>query len=456
LIVTLVAMAPVVPSAGQYIAAAAQARAGYRYDRALAFYSAASTADPVDPRPHCLAGQVYVLQQLLPQAVAAYQRCTQLAPRDPAAWIALGHALSTGGDTAGALAAWRRAASVGGLDGWRWLALHAEASGSFPDAVALWTELPPEDPQALEHLGLLALWRGDVATARIDFEAARAQPSKYADEIVDDGFALLAVAAPNTSNEFGRLGYTFLLAGMPSFALAPLRRAVALDAHNGAAHAYLGWTLWLSGQQAEARREIALGEQLAPALSFAWFAAGEVTAADGSAKRALALFQRGSDLDTHNPVLWAELGRMYLATSDYLSAEFALDNAARLSTDPSYTATYLRLFADHRYGITNGRARFAAASALARWPQSEPVHYLAGIIYDLLGQPTDAFYAWQAAVTLDPTDPGPYVALGRYAENEGNLTTAALDLRIALALAPKGPLAAQAQALLAPITDIPV
>jgi tetratricopeptide (TPR) repeat protein len=456
LLVSLVAVGPTAPSAVQDITAAAQARAGYRYDRALTFYGAAAAADPADPRPHCLAGQVYVLQKLLPQAVAAFRRCTALAPSDPASWLALGDVLSAQANAPAALDAWRGSASAGSTDAWRRIALYDESRGSFADAVADWTNLPSSDLQALEHLGLIALQRGDTSTAATDFQLVRAQPSKYADELLDDGFVLLAIAPPTTADQFGRLGYTFLVAGMPSFALAPLRRAVALGAANGAAHSYLGWVLWVSGQRAAARTEIALGQRLAPKLAFASFAAGEVAASDGSAAHAIALFRQGTDLDSHNPVLWSELGRMYFVASDYVSAELADENAARLSSDPSYTVAYLHLYADYHFGLTTGRARFAATSALARWPDIAQVQLLAGEIFDLIGQPTDAFYAWQKALALDPTEPAPYVFLGHYAEDSGNLTTAALDFRTALALQPNGPDAARARALLAPIADIPV
>ncbi len=456
LLVTLTAAGPVTPSGAQYLAAAAQARAGYRYDRALAFYAAAAVADPADSRPRCLAGQVYVLQQLLPQAVAAYRRCVTLAPGDASAWLALGDAYSAQSNEAGALDAWRHSTSLGGADGWRRIALSDEGRGNFAGAIADWTELPPSDPQALEHLGLIALERGDVQTARVDFQAARSQPSRYADEIVDGGFALAAVAPLTTSDQLGRLGYVFLAAGMPAFALSPLRRAVALDPTNGTAHAYLGWTLWVSGQRAEARSEVALAQNLPPVSSFALFAEGEIAAADGSVAQALACFKQGVALDARNPVLWSELGRADLMAADYISAELADGNAAQLSTDPAYTIAFLHLYVDHHFGLATGRARIAASSALARFPDNAAVHDLAGQIFDLLGQPTDAFYAWQQARALDPSDPAPYVYLGRYAENEGNLVTAALDLRTALALQPDGPLAARARALLAPIVDIPV
>ncbi len=456
LVGALVTLAPTGPSAGQYIAAAANARAGLRYDRALMWYAAASAQAPGDPQPYCLRGEVRALQQEYVDADAAYQHCATLDPSSAAAWLGLGDALAARGDDAGAARAWSRSSALGGTEALRRLGQWDESRGDFAAAEADWTKLPPDDPQAQVHLGLLALERGDNATARAVFVAARAEPNKYAEQIVDSGFVLLAAEAQTSAAGFGRLGYTFLAAGMPRFAIAPLRQAVALDPTEGSAHAYLGWTEWVLGQQSDARREIALGQRLAPRLSFGWFAAGELALADGNPQGALADFRHGLSLDAKNPALWGEVGRVSLVEHDYVSAELALQNAAQLSLDPTYTIAFVRFYVERHIGLDNGRALLAATTAAQRFPANETIRFLLAEVYDQIQQQSLAYYAAQQASALDPTDPGPYLLLGRYAENEGNYLTAALDLRIALALRPNGPLAAQARALLAPIADVPV
>jgi tetratricopeptide (TPR) repeat protein len=450
-VAALVTLGPVSPAAGQYLAAAAQARASLRYDRALLFYARASAAAPGDDRPYCLSGEVRMLQREWQSAEAAYQACAANAPGNAAAWLGLGDARTQAGDSVGAEEAWRRAVAAGGRVALRRLALLDEAQGRFADALGEWAGLPANDPQALAHLGLLALERGDVAMARADFIAARAAPNRFADEITDDGFVQIAALAPGGASGAGRLGYTFLAAGMPSFAEAPLRRALELDPRQGAAHAYLGWALWLQGRHDEARVEIARGVSLVPGESFAWFAAGEVAASDGDTAGALAAFRRGLRLDPKNAALWAEAGRMALARRDYVAADLAWETAAQLAADPAYTVSWLRLFTEYRLGFDNGRALDAATRAAQRWPESEPVRFLLAQVYDLLGKPSLAYYTCLQALALDPHDPAPYVLLGRYAENAGNYVTAALELRTALALRPHGPLAPEVERLLAPI-----
>ena len=457
----LAVIIPVRPNVGGYLAAAAAARAGLRYDRALAFYAAASAESPADPRPYCATGEVRALQQEWPDAIAAYRSCIARATADAQegikGWLGLGNALSASGDDVRAEDAWRHAAAGGEHEAWRRLGLLYEQQSRFDEAQHAWTALPEDDPQAREHLGLLALGRGDYARARADFVAARAQPNAYADEVVDNGILVLAARPPQDAAGFSLLGYRFLSIGQPGLAQAPLRAALALDPGNGQAHAYLGWALWIAHQQSAGRQEIATGLRLAPSLSFAWYATGQVALADDDARRAGDAFAHAAALDPNNPVIWAASGRLAIAQHDYLLGELALERAAELSHDPADTIALLQLYADRGLHIqTTDRARQAALEALKRFPDDEAVRYLLATVYDEIGQPSFAYYAAQEAIALDPTDPGPYVLLGRYAFDDGNYVTAALDLRLALALRPHGPLADEARAILAPIKDIAV
>lgn len=456
LVVTLCAGGAVAPAAQDYLVAAARARAALRYDRALTDYALASAASPDFARPQCLAGEVYQLQGEFTAASAAFRRCTTLAPEDAGAWLHLGDALDQGGDHIGARVAWNRSGARGSSTAIRRLALADERDGAFANSIAEWVRLPPHDPQALEHLGLMALSRGDLTTAQANFVAARATPNAFADELVDDGFAALAALPYTSARDFGQLGHAFLSAGMTSLAVAPLRTAIALDPTSGDAHSFLGWAYWQQGDHVSGRREIALGLKLTPTLSFAAYTAGEVATADGNIRGALSLFQRGVETDGHNPVLWAEIGRMDLALRDYPAAEAALANAAAFSHDPLFSIAFVRYYVDYRLGLDDHHAIIAATTAVSRFPDNETLHYLLAKVYDLLVSPSSAYYACQQAIALDPADPGPYVLLGRYAEGRGDLVAAAFYLRTALALRPHGPFAAEARQLLAPIAGISV
>jgi predicted Zn-dependent protease len=449
------ALVPITPAESSDLAAATTARAALRYDHALTWYAAAMAQAPGDPRPYCLTGEVRLLQQEWRDAADAYRACALRAPNAAGAWIGLGQAQAALHDDTGAAAAWERAVALGSDDAVRRLALLDEQQQRFDDAQRLWQRLPSDDPQARVQLGLLALRQGNIAAARADFVVALAQPNPYAQWARDQGFVLYAVQPPPGALGLERLGYLFLGANLPALALAPLQSAVRLDSQSGAAHAYLGWTLWQLAEPA-ARREIALGLQLAPDLSFADFAAGEVAASDGHYAQAQALFQQALLHDARNPVLWSEAGRLALLQHDYLDAELDDQNAAQLSSDPTFTLQLLRLYAEYHFGIAGGRAAEAATRAMQRFPRSERVRFQVAEVYNLLGYVTLAYYTCQQARTLDPTDPAPYVLLAKYEEDDGDYVAAALDLRTALALRPRGPEAALATALLAPIAGISV
>jgi len=449
-------LGPIGPSVDEYLAAAKGARAALRYDHALEDFAAASAADATDPRPYCGAGDVRMLQLEYAEAATAYSQCAARAPDDASARLRLGDALIATGNAAAARAAWNAAVGVGSLDAHRRLALLDERQSRMDDAQREWSVFPYNDPQAREHLGLLALWSGDYQTARLDFLAVRATSNPYARQITDGGFVVFAALPVTSAFGLGLLGYDFLRADLPGFAIRPLRAAITLDPRLGDVHSYLGWALWQTGQQTDARPEIALGTRLDPHLSFAWYAAGEVAAADGNAQAALTAYYAALSHDAKNPVLWSAVARMSLALYEYVPAELAFGNAAQLSTDPAYTVSLLRFYVDHSYGLLRNRAQDAASTALQRFPHSEPVRYYVAAVFDLYGFPTLAYYTARTATMLDPADPAPYVLLARYDEADGDYVLAALELRTALALRPDGPFAAEARALLAPIADISV
>jgi Flp pilus assembly protein TadD len=304
---------------------------------------------------------------------------------------------------------------------------------------------------------VIALWRGDVATARADLVAARAQPSAFRDEIDAGGFAVFAAQPPATSDAYGRLGYAFLSQGMTTLALRPLQTAITLDPDNGDAHAYLGWALWQIGQTTDALTQETLARRLSPHLAFVWYASGEMAVAAGKFTDAENDFLVGVTYDGRNSTLWDALAHVQRQLRKYYDAELDFQNAATLSSDPQFTIDWLRYFTEFHIGFTSSdTARYAANTAISRFPENGEVRNLVGAIYDLSGLVNDAYFQWQQAITLDPSDPSPYVGLARYAENQGDFVQAAWELRTALALQPDGPDAPAARALLAVVVDVVV
>lgn len=227
-----------------------------------------------------------------------------------------------------------------------------------------------------------------------------------------------------------------------------------LAPQSGVAHAYLGWTFLQLGQTLQAQTEITRGLSLSPSVSFVWFAAGALALALEQPFQALPDFQYGATLDPNNPLFFAEAGQAALQLRNYTAAEQFFKTASSLSSAPTEAIALLSIYVDFHLGMGDGTARAAGIQAVTRWPHNETLEFLLAQIFADSNQAVDAHYAILTAHLLDPTDPGPYVFMGAQAENEGDYVTAALDLRIALALRPNGPFAPEAQTLLASIADV--
>ncbi len=453
LLALCVTLIPIQPGSAAALLAATQARAAYRYDEALADYAQAHSADSADPRPLCDAGDVYTLQQQPRQAAAAYRACAALAPGDGSAWLRLGAALASAGDDAGSISAWRQAGKVGDAAGYERLGERAERLGQLDEAARWWSQAPQDDALAQGHLGLLALAQGNATAASAHFYTLSHAQSPYALSLRNAGVYLLAGFAPTTALDEENIGYALLTLGEPTLALEPWRRATQLAPTDGSARAYYGWTLWLLGQRDAARPQIAAGLRDAPALPFASYAAGQVAMADGKFAQALARFETALEIDTKNPALWSAAGDAALAQADYVTARLSYANAAQFSDDPAYTLALVQFYLDHGIGLGDGQALQAAFAATQRFPTSEPLIFLEGRIYDSLGQQTQAYYAFQRANALDPSDPGPWFYLGRYAAASGDVVPAVVNLRTALALRPTGAYTAQARQALASLNQ---
>lgn len=444
-----VVLAPVRPGGAAYLLAAAQARQVYRYDEALALYAQAHSFNPDDARPLCASGDVYILQRLPTQAVAAYRACVGLAPSDGSAWLRLGDALTSANDDAGAVSAWQRAGAAGDYTGYYRLAERAERLGKLDEAARWWSQAPQDDPVAQGRLGLLALAQGNVVAARAHFFAVSQSRSAFATSLRTAGVFLLAQRPPTSALDEENIGYALLTLDEPTVALAPLRRATQLAPTDGSARAYYGWALWLLGQRSAARPQIAAGLRYSPSLPFALYAAGQVAQADGHFALALARFQTALEITPKNAALWSAAGDAALAEADYMTAELSYSNAAQYSDDPAYTVALINFYHTHALGMNDGQALQRLFAATNRFPTNEPLAFLEGQIYDTLGQQTNAYYAFKRAIALDPTDPGPWFYLGRYAAAASDVVTAVIDLRTALALQPAGVYAAQARKALA-------
>ncbi|HEX9036575.1 MAG TPA: hypothetical protein VF808_06240 [Ktedonobacterales bacterium] len=448
------ALLPQAPGVSALLDAAAGQRAVYRYDRALALYAQARALDPADPRPACAEGAIYLLQLLPASAASAYQGCVALAPGEASAWLGLGDALAATADTrsGAATTAWSRAAQLGSPDAWARLAQRDERAGQLDAATRDWAQITLDGGAlgelAAAHLGLLALARGNADAARAHLARVYVSTSPFALKLRDSGVFIFDQRPPQFALDWLGIGHALLGLGLPTLALDPLRQAVALAPANGSAHAYYGYTLWMLGQRAAARPQIAAGLVDPPYVPFADYAAGVVALGENQPTVALAHFQRGLRVDARNPALWGAAGDAALASGQYEVAALSYRNAASESQTPDATITLIGFYARQGIGMDDGSAGQAASAAVNRFPTSEPLVFLDAALQNTLGRTSYAQSLFDLARQLDPSDPGPWYYLGRAAASGGDVLAASVDLNTAIALQPKGFYASRARAAL--------
>jgi len=97
------------------------------------------------------------MQRVVPEAIDAYRKVTELTPEDPWAWLHLGDALQATGESAGAIAALHKA-----------------------------IELKPDYVEALYGLGKVHAALGNRAQLMEVYEALRTLHSALADEFFEE------------------------------------------------------------------------------------------------------------------------------------------------------------------------------------------------------------------------------------------------------------------------------
>jgi len=153
----------------------------HRYDEALTAYDRAAEVAPRDPLGPLTGGLRAARWGELDWAEPRLREAVRRGPRDPAAWHALGLVLLSLGNAAGAEQAYR--------------------SGLLAD------------PEALENrvgLATLALARGDLSGALVQYDAIVARRPKFADAHLGRSYALIGLGrfadARQALNEAARLG----------------------------------------------------------------------------------------------------------------------------------------------------------------------------------------------------------------------------------------------------------
>jgi tetratricopeptide (TPR) repeat protein len=392
----------------------------------LAEWEAIMAQHPSMALPYVMRARWRLQNQQQPRkALRDLDRATGVEPDDPGAyyWRARCHEML--GDAERALANYRRAAALdpASIDTLHALAKALSAHGPRPEARVAWDRLIAVGPGYVDfHMGRARLLEdeGDLQAALVDYDRiVSLDPGAHAlafcralclsglgrVEQAVEAMQRVADAAPDTPAYLRALGDLRTQAEQPALALAPLCRAIELEA-TAAGYATRGRAHEALGDVAAALADYDRAAELDP---------DDATA--GVHRLMLRATQRPQEMDLQ--ALAAELDR--LATRMPNSAELADLQAVTLST-----------LGDHP-GALKAWDRLIALS-----PDVDGETYLKrAVAHARLGHVQEAFDDATHAIERSPTLAAAYVARGIYRTHlEDDADEALADLDRAVSLAP--------------------
>ncbi len=240
----------------------------------------------------------------------------------------------------------------------------------------------------------------------------------------------------------------YLLLGEYDQALALLEEAVVPRPDYADAIAYLGYLLWMEGDQPGAEALVQRSLSLRPERPLGHYFLGVLRRSQWRLAEAISEFERVIDLDPENGPAFVELGRTLVLGRDYGAAAAALERAVYTAPDNlGYRLQLARFYLDHALWLD--RALAAAGAAVELNPESAEALDVYGWALWANGRPYDARHSLEAAVAADSNLAGAHYHLAVLLENTGDIPSAVAEYRRVLQLDANGPYFAGAQAALA-------
>lgn len=353
--------------------------------------------DPQSAAAHEILGTALVLQDRIPEGLAALQRAVEVNPMQATAWTKLGDLAQLEGRTAEAVAFFERAIAARPTErlAHQRLGLHYEAMGDLPRAVGHFEAgiqgLPPGFLGVRLNLALAynQLGRPDDTLELLGpWEAAAGR---------GEAVAPIALRA---------LGNAHTALDEPLAAIPLYRAALAQVPDDGLTMLALGIALRNSGDLAGSAEMLASAARVLP----------------------------------NEPVVMMEVAATAIAAGDAAQAEGQLAALVDLPSAPMEAFVRLirvRLAAENAEG-----AEAAARALLARFPQVPAAHAELGTTLGALRRYDEAVVAFSSGLALAPTDPRLLRGLTTAAMRMGDMAAAraAVDRLVAVLPAEAEPL----------------
>jgi len=181
--------------------------------------------------------------------------------------------------------------------------------------------------------------------------------------------------------------------------------------------------------------------------------AGMAASAAGKPDDAITAFNQAIALNQSCFGCYGALGAAYVQKKDFDKAEAAYKKGIEIKADYAEAYSGLASIYNAQHKFDQAQAASAKASELAGGAGATggggnpDIFYNQGVIAWNAGKVADAKKAFESAIAANPSHAESHYQLGMVLVNEGNLAGAATEFETYVKLAPDGPNAAQAKAL---------
>lgn len=421
------------PTATDDLALARAAEAHLEWRRAVALYQTAAQLAPNDPAPWLALARLRLRQGWPALAAPFAAQALPRAPRSPDAWLLTGDIAAAADQAEQAAQAWRQVIAFAPSTSAAQTAAHDLAVQDFiagqPMRALADSMLASSAAPMLQCDAAIAwLHLGDLSQAQTALAVANAAPCTP--------FRALAATWQTDGTSAAALGYADLTQGWPRLALAPLQAALLAQPAYRLGHAYLAWALWETGDVTGARKHLALADpQSAATVGLVALMQAQASDPAGALHR-LDLWQA-----QHAPelALWRIQVQIAQASGAVAEEENARWHLALLATGADRAAAVAAL-ADFllRTGLgrDDGHLAWACEQVQALAQHDAVAAEVAARCAWQAGRISDAIALAQMAITSDPFTWAPHADLAAWLATLGDATAAALEAERAAYLAP--------------------
>jgi tetratricopeptide (TPR) repeat protein len=410
-------------------------------------YAAAAERIPWQPTLWARAGEAAFSAGEIQDSIVYFQRAEGRAALSQAGWADFAKAYQINGDTADAIAAWKKA--LPSVSAYAYLADNYRQEGDLSAALEDWRALIALDAKnanAHYQLGLLLTATSPEQAVPELMSAAQLDPKL--DASVQSLRTSLNTALLSDDRAYQLTISGIALGGLGAWDLAgeAFRRATVINPGYADAWAWLGESKQHGGQ--DGLMDLQKAILLDPGSAMIQDLYGIYWQRQGQTTRALAAFQRAAELEPDNAGWQMALGSAYEQSGDLVAALEHYNDAVTLSPQDASTWRALAEFSLNNDVDVAGTGLPAVQKLLALAPADWQSDDLAGLAAFEMSHLVEAEQLFLKAIQIAPDQAAPHEQLGLAYLEAGDRASAYPQLIQATTLDPNGTYGDQAQRLL--------